>query len=264
MSYSKIFTVVNENTASTVSARYAISLAIACKAELVLYAAHENGINETVLHHINRHLDHLYTVAFELGISVTRITENGNISNLLPERVEAEKADLVFYPLTPPEEYGQSKQTVHHLLKGVKTDLAIMRVISLAKPHPRHILVPFGKFISDREHRLMFITDLAKSFHAQVTLFHLSKEVEKKGMPDDITRFRSQLQKLDVEVLERTGKGHIGKGINVEAITRHNDLIVIGASERGMLRRLLSGNPAEDVMKRPPCNVILFRAGKTP
>jgi nucleotide-binding universal stress UspA family protein len=265
MSYRKIFSVVNEHTASTVTARYAMSLATACKAELILYAAHDEGISETILHHIDRHLDHLYAVALELEIPVTRIIEVGNIRKLLPKRVEVENADLVLYPLTPDEQYGANLQqhTVHHFLRTIRSDLAIVRVISMAKPHPRHILVPFGKVISDREHRLMFITELAKSFHGQVTLFHLSAEREAKIMPDDITQFRKQLQQKDVTVLERSGKGQLGKAITVEAITRHNDLIVLGASERGALRRLFLGNPAGDIMNQPPCNAILFRAGKS-
>lgn len=266
MSYRKIFTVVNEQTASTVTARYAISLAVACRAELVLYEAHEAGGSEIILHHIERHLDHLYAVASALGIKVSRISEIGKIRTLLPKRALVEKADLVCYPLTPYKGYGadRQRQTVHNLMQAITSDLAIMRAISMAKPHPKNILVPFGKLISDREHRLLFIADLAKSFHAQVTLFHRSAERESKGMPDDITRFRNELQQQDVRVLERSGTGTISKAITVEAITRRNDLIVMGASERGVLRRMISGNPAGDVMRHPPCNAILFRAGKVP
>jgi len=262
MSYRKIVSVINEHTASTVTARYAISLAAAGKAELVLYAAHDERSDETVLRHTDRHLDHLFTVAFELDVTVTRITEVGNIINLLPKQVQAVKADLVFYPLTPYERYGANLQrhTVHSLLRTIRSDLAIMRSITMAKPHPRRILVPLGEVISDMEHRLVFISELAKSFHSQVTLYHLSAEQDTKGMPDDITQFRKQLQHQDVTVLERSGRGDIGKSITVEAITRHNDLIVLGASERGVLRRLFFGNPAGDVMHQPPCNSILFRA----
>ncbi len=262
MSYRKIISVINEQTSSTVTARYAISLAAAGNAELVLYAAPDEGSNEAVLHHTDRHLDHLFTVAFDLDIPVTRITEIGNISKLLPKRVEVEKADLVFYPLLPDERYGANLQgdAVHLLLRTIRSDLAIMRVIHMAKPHPGQILMPLGKVISDRERRLVFITELAKSFHAQVTLFHLSAEREAKGMPDDITHFRHQLQQQHVTVLERSGRGNLGKAITVEAITRHNDLIVLGASQRGVLRRLFFGNPAGDVMYQPPCNAILFRA----
>lgn len=262
MSYRKIFSVINEHTASTVTARYAISMALAGKAELVLYATHAEGCDETLLRHTDRHLDHLFTVAFELGIAVTRITEIGDLGKLLPKRVQAEKADLVLYPLSPYERYGADLQrdAVHSLLRTIKTDLAIMRAITMAKPHPRRILVPLGKVISDMEHRLGFIAELARSFHSQVTLYHLSAEQDASRMPDDITRFRNQLQGQGVTVLERSGRGAIGKSITVEAITRHNDLIVLGASERGVLQRLFFGNPAGDVMHQPPCNAILFRA----
>jgi nucleotide-binding universal stress UspA family protein len=264
MSYRKIFSVVTENTASTVIARYAISLAAACKAELVLYATHDENSNETMLLNAERHLDHLFAIAFELEIPVTRITEVGKISKLLPIRLQAEQADLVFYPLTPYERYGATLQrhTVHYLLSAVRSDLAIMRVVNMAKPHPRNILMPLRAIGSDVERRLMFITELARSFHSQVTLFHMSVERDAKGMPDDITQFRKHLQQRDVTVLERSGRGEIGKSINLEAITRHNDLIVLGASERGVLRRLFFGNPAGDVMHQPPCNAILFRAAR--
>ena len=79
-------------------------------------------------------------------------------------------------------------------------------------------------------------------------------------MPDDITCFRKRLELRQVKVLVRIGRGEVGPAITVEAITRQNDLIVLGASGRGLLRRLFAGNPAGDVMLQPPCNTILFRA----
>jgi nucleotide-binding universal stress UspA family protein len=80
----------------------------------------------------------------------------------------------------------------------------------------------------------MFVTELAKSYHSHITPFR--------------------------KVLTRGGRGKIGTSITVEAITRHNDLIVLGVSERGLLRQLFFGNPAGDVMRQPPCNAIMFRA----
>lgn len=263
MSYHKIISVISEHTSSTVIARYAVSMAAECKAELVLYAAHDKASNEGILLDSERHMNHLFTAAFELGIPVTRITEIGNIGDLLPKRVHAEKADLVFYPLTLYKRYGADPQrhTVHTLLRTIKSDLAIMRAVSLAKPHPRHILAPLGKVISDKERRLMFVTGLAKSFHALVTLFHLYAKRDAQGIPEDITQFRLQLQQHDVTVRERCSTGPIGKTICVEASTRNNDLIILGASKRGVLQKLFFGNPAGDIVHQPPCNTILFRAG---
>ncbi|HIJ86771.1 MAG TPA: universal stress protein [Desulfuromonadales bacterium] len=262
MSYRTIVTVVNEHTISMVIARYAIALAAAGKTNLVLYAVDDDGSDQTVLQRSARHQDHLYSVASELGISVTRIREVGKIATLLPKRVVLEKADLVFYPLTPYKRFGADRQRLllHTLLQSIRTDLAIMRVVTLARPHPGHILVPLGKNISGKEHRLLFISELASCFHAEITLLHLFAERDKPTMPDEIHQFRKLLEQRHISVHERSGQGQIGRAITVEAVTRQNDLVVLGASGRGVVRRLFFGNPAGDVMQQPPCNTILFQA----
>lgn len=264
MSYRTIFSVVNEHTASVVTARYAISLAAACKAELVLYAAHTEGSDEAVLLRTTRHLDHLYKDASGLGIPVTSVTEVGNVGTMLPKRVDTDKADLVCYPLTPDERYESRLRlrTIHNLERTIRSDLAIMRIVAMVKPHPAHILVPFGTVVSDKEHRLAFITLLAKSFQSQVTLFCLSTERSVKVKLDAFARFREQLQQQQITVLERRGAGDAAEAIGVEAITRHNDLIVLGASERGVLHKVILGNPAAEIMRQPPCNTILFRPAR--
>jgi nucleotide-binding universal stress UspA family protein len=264
MKYRKILSVVTEHTGSTMAARYAIALAAAGKAELVLYATHQEGADEASLIHTEHHVDHLFTAAFELGIPVTRITEAGRIAHLLPKRVHEEGADLIFYPLTPSEEYGTTfqQQIVHQLLRSVSADLAIMRIMHMGKPHPHHILVPLGGVIGNRHHLGNFLTALAKSFHAQITLFHRPAG-RKRGAPEDFVLLCNELRQ-HLPVLERSGTGHIAKAIAMEAISHHHDLIVLGASERGTLKRLFFGNPAGDVMQKPPCNAILFRAAPGP
>lgn len=231
MGYRRILTVVNEHTASTVIARYAVAMVLACKASLILYSAHEKGADETILRHTDRHLDHLNAVALELEVPVTRITEVGDICRLLPKRALVEKADLVFYPLLPDERYGASFRShpVHRLLRTVRSDLAIMRAITMAKPHPRHILMPLRGIVGDTERRLLFIAVLAGSFHAQVTLLHLSAQKNLQGMPDQITRFREQLQQHQV---------------SGQAVDLGTDMLPALA--------LGSEKPVADIMQRPP------------
>lgn len=262
MSYRTILAVVNEQSASTITARYAIAMAQGAKAKLLLYSAETAGTDEKILSHTDRHLDHLFTTAFDLGIAVTRITEIGSITQLLQKRVLTEQVDLVFYPIHPNEQYGNplQRQNVHRLLRTIRADLAIMRIMHMGKPHPRHILVPLAANVTDREQRTAFLAALARSFHAQITLFHRPVD-HREESPADFIAMRNALLQHHLPVLERSGFGQIAKTIAMEAVSHHNDLIVIGASERGVLRRMFSGNPAGDVMQQPPCNAILFRAG---
>lgn len=264
MTYRTIFSIITENTASTVTARYAIALATAVNARLVLYAAHDSSDEKTLLH-TERHLDHLFAAAHGNGIAVTRIAETGPVTHLLPKRVLAEKADLVFYPLTTEDHYDAPLQgeAVHRFLRSIKADLAIMRIMHMGKPHPRHILAPLGGVVAHSERRTFFLAALAKCFHSHVTLFH-SPRSGKSHTPEDIIILRDTLRLDHLDVLERRGSGHIGKSIILEAISHHNDLIVMGASERSMLRRLFFGDPAGHVISRPPCNAILFRPAPCP
>ena len=261
MSYRKIVAVVNEQTGSTVTARYALALAEAAGAELLLYAVRDDGTDETALRHTGRHLEHLFERAVERGILTTRITETGPLTLLLPKRVHAEGADLVFYPLTPAERYGATfqQQTVHRLLRSVRADLAIMRIVHMGRLHLRQILVPLGGVIEQRERRADFLALLALSFHAQVTLFHRPAG-GKRETPRDLDLLRNDLRRRHLQVLERSGTGPVVKAITLEAISHHHDLIVMGASDRGTLRRIFFGSPAGDVLQHPPCNAILFRA----
>lgn len=263
MSYRTILAVINEHTGSTVSARYAIMLAASCRAELVLYSAHEAPGDAVTALHTERHIDHLFGEALALNVAVRRISETGSFSALLLHRIQAEGADLVFYPLTPGERYGVTLQqhTAHHLLRLAGTDLAVMRIMHMGKPHPRRILVPVSGVISDREPRSRFLAALARAFNSQVTLFH-RPAAGKHDSPKDLILLRDELLRQDLSVLVRSGTGGIARSIAVEAVSHHNDLIVVGASERSTLRRLLFGNPAGDVMFQPPCNAILFRPAR--
>lgn len=263
MKYRKILAVINENTASTVAARYALALASSTGAELVLYCAHAERGDTALSRHTERHLDHLFDEALASGIPAARISETGAITRLLPHRAEAERADLLFYPLTPGEHYGAAlqQQTAHRLLRTIRAGLAIIRIMHMGKPHPHHILVPVGSAVSDREERVKFIAALADCFHSQVTLFH-RLDSGKLDVPDDFNLLRNELRQHHLPVLERSSTGNIARAIALEAVSHHNDLIVLGASERSTLRRLLFGNPAGDVMHNPPCNAILFRPGR--
>lgn len=260
MSYRKIVTVVDEHTGSTVTAGYAMWLAKSCSAELVLYCALPADVPQPA-QHAERHLSHLEKEASLLGVAVTRVRETGAIEKLLPATVRSQGADLLFYSLSPGESYGAylQRQTVHQLLRSISCDLAIVRVVNLAKPHPRHILMPVSKSASGSAARQRFITAICKGFHSQITLLHLFPTPPRGRMPQHIDELQELLLQQQVAVLARSAVGRVGSSITVEAIARHSDLIVLGHSERGLVQKLLYGNPAAEVLHHPPCNAILFR-----
>ncbi|MDD2309785.1 MAG: universal stress protein [Desulfuromonadaceae bacterium] len=263
MSYHTILAVINEHTGSTVAARYAMALAASEECKLVLYSAHSEVGDTAPVRLTEKHLGHLFSEAIVLGLDVTQVAEIGRITRILPHRALAEAVDLVLYPLTPGERYGSTlqQQTAYHLLRTIRADLAVMRIMHMGKPHPHRILVPVGGMVSDREQRVRFVASLAKCFHSQVTLFH-RPDIGKQDLPDDLVTMQNDLRLRHLPVLERSAPGNIARAIALEAVSHHNDLIVLGASERGTLRHIFFGNPAGEVMRQPPCNAILFRPAR--
>ena len=84
---------------------------------------------------------------------------------------------------------------------------------------------------------------------------------EKRKFPEDIEDFTECLHKYKISHEKKTGYGSVPREITIEAAHRRNDLIVMGASERGLLRSIVSGNPVEQVLRETPCNLIILRPG---
>jgi nucleotide-binding universal stress UspA family protein len=66
------------------------------------------------------------------------------------------------------------------------------------------------------------------------------------------------LESQQVSPERRFGQGPPGRAITVEAALQRNDLIIMGASERGLWESLISGNPVEEVLRETPCNLIIL------
>jgi nucleotide-binding universal stress UspA family protein len=154
--------------------------------------------------------------------------------------------------------------------------VALVRVVHLGRIHPREILVALKKHIDHIPEQSEFAALLARAFEARVHLFHVTKPVKKffhgethltpveweEQVPPDMRRFMSHLDGFGVEHEKRLSPGRAGRSIAIEAASRRRDLIVMGASGRGMLDHLLRRTPVDEVLRETPCNLIILKPGK--
>jgi nucleotide-binding universal stress UspA family protein len=133
--------------------------------------------------------------------------------------------------------------------------------------------VPLRSHITNIDERSCFVAKLAQAFDASVTLFYAPKPIARffhgeihikasqreKHIPGDIENFTECLNHYMIQHEKRTGYGKIAHAITIEAAHKRNDLIVMGASERSLLRSMISSNPVEDVLRETPCNLIILR-----
>ena len=154
--------------------------------------------------------------------------------------------------------------------------MALVRVVHMGRIHPREILVAVKDHIDNIPERSEFTALLAKAFEAKVHLFHVTKPVTKffhgethltpveweENIPPDMSRFIGHLDGFGVEHEKRLSPGKAGRNIAVEAASRRRDLIIMGASGRGIIDHLLRRAPVEEVLRDTPCNLIILKPGR--
>jgi len=277
--YRKVLAAVNEHLNSEVAARYAMHLARAAGAKLFLYSVRQPGQTEAAFELARDAAQRLQHRAREIDIDAECLFETGDPVEKIRAIVLAEGIDLVF-TATRREDVKhriiRGGTTARRLLPGLPCSVALVRVVHMGRTHPREILVALKKQIDHIPERSEFTALLAKAFEARVHLFHVTRPVKKffhgemhltpveweEKVPPDMSRFISHLDGYGVEHEKRLSPGKAGKSIAIEAASRRRDLIVMGASERGIIDQFLHRTPVEEVLRETPCNLIILKPGE--
>jgi nucleotide-binding universal stress UspA family protein len=275
--YRRVLATVNEFSNSEVAARYAIICAKACGASLVLLYVDEKRADSDAFNRAEASLKRLFLESEAHGVEIESITESGVPLRKIAEVVRREKPDVVFTS-TRRDDLDRryfARTLSKELLLRLPCAVALVRIVHVGKTAPKRILLPLQGRIAGLEERAYFAAKLAEGYGADLTLFHVSGGVaglfreehhmppreREERLPADVGKFVQQLNRYSIAHDRRTGRGSISHSIAVEAMIRRNDLIVMGSSERGLLKSMLYGNPVEEIMRETPCNLIVFRAG---
>jgi nucleotide-binding universal stress UspA family protein len=275
--YKKILAAVNEHVNSEVSARYALQLAGKAGATIYFCSIAKNGIDDRGFSAAEEAVKRLFHRAREQGTKAEAIIESGDPFEKIRKIVRAEAIDLVF-AATRREDVQKrfyARTVARQLSLGLPCSVALVRVVHLGRAHPKTILVPLKARIDHVVERAYFTALMAGAFDARISLFHAARprtrffhgEIHltppewEERTPRDVSRFVEQLDRYDVSLEKRLAPGVAGKNITLEAAVKRHDLIIMGASERGLLSSLLRGNPVEQVLRDTPCNLIILKPG---
>ena len=277
--YRKVLAAVNEHVNSEVAARYAKHLAREAGAKLILCSIRQPGQTEAAFELARDAAKRLQHRARELGIEAECLFETGDPVEKIRAIVLAEGIDLVF-TATRREDVKhrliRGGTTAQRLLPGLPCTVALVRVVHMGRIHPQEILVALKRQIDHIPERSEFAALLAKAFEARVHLFHVTKPVKKffhgemhltpveweDKVPSDIVRFINHLDGFGVGHEKRLLPGKAGKSIAIEAASRRRDLIIMGASKRGIIDHLLRRAPVDEVLRETPCNLIILKPGE--
>ena len=273
--YKKILAAVNEHLNSEIAARYALHLAKKAEARIYLCSIADKGIGHKDFKTAQEAVKRLSSRARELGIPVTGVIETGEPLEQIRKVVAAEKIDLVFAATRHEdiENRFYAHTVARRLSLRLPCSVALVRVVHLGRVHPKTILVPLKARIDHGDERASFTALMAGAFDSRIFLFHSTKPLTsffhgemhltpaewEARLPVDIARFIEQLDRYDISHENRLIPGIAGKTIVIEAAAKRHDLIIMGASERSLLRSLIRGNPVERVLRETTCDLIILR-----
>jgi nucleotide-binding universal stress UspA family protein len=275
--YRKILAAVNENVNSEVAGRYAKHLARVAGAKLILCSVREPRQTDRSFELARDAARRLQQQARDAGVEAECRYESGDPAERLRAIVAAEGVDLLFAAMRrrwARKRIVPGKHAGRRLLR-LPCSVALVHVVHMGRIHPRDILVPLKEHIEHVPERAEFLALLAKAFEARVHLFHVTRPLSRffhgethltplqweERVPPDIARFIGHLEGLGIEHEKRLSPGSTGKSIAIEASSRRRDLIIMGASERGLIDLFLGGDPVKEVLRETTCNLILLKPG---
>lgn len=273
--YGRILAAVNEYTNSEMAAKYAVAFSKACGARLCLTFVADRRTGTDARRKAELALQRLFREAEMLGLEVESVSTEGNPFQRLTETVRDRAIDLCFIS-TRHEDVRRrffTRTLARRLLLGLPSSVAMVRIVHMKHIHPSKILVPLRGSTPCFEERAYFTAKMAEAFGASLTLFHstlpitrffhgetvLSPAEREKGLPVDIERLSSYLDRRGIRHEWRAEYGGVSRSITTAAALRRDDLIIMGGGQRGAVRSIFSGNPAEEVLRETPCNLIILR-----
>ena len=275
--YKKILSAVNEHLNSEVSARYALNFAKACGATFYICFIADKGISRQSFDIAENAITRLFIMAKDMGIQVECITETGDPVKEINRIVKHEEINIVFAS-TRREDIKRrfyAGTTAKNLSLKLPCSVALVRVVHMGRIHPKEILIPLKDKIDHKEERAYFISKMAEGFGSKVFLFHSTKSITRffhgevhltpleweKRLPKAIMNFMESIKKYNIDFESKLSPGQTARNITIEAATKRHDLIIMGASERDVLKSIFKGNPVERVLRETPCDLIILKPG---
>jgi nucleotide-binding universal stress UspA family protein len=273
--YTKVLAAVNEHLNSEISARYALNLARVCGAKLYICFVPEKGASRSSFDRAEEAMRRLFIEAERRDIQAEITTRTGDPVREIEKIVRHEKIDIVFASTRREdvERRFYAGTVARSLSLHLPCSVAMVRVVHMGRIDPNKIFLPLKARIHHIKERAYFTAKMAESFESKVFVFHAAKPIMTffhgeidllpvewgKRLPKDISDFMGYLKRYKIDFEGKLLPGAVGRSIALEATSKRQDLIIMGASERSLLSTFLKGNPVENVLRDTPCNLIILK-----
>jgi nucleotide-binding universal stress UspA family protein len=273
--YKKIITAVDGGFAAESAAKYAILLAKNCDAELiVLFLITKDQTDEDTARGM-RSVERVVEWGKIEGIHVEGIAEHGPVVQSIKSIAEIENVDLVVSSARHEDRKHRFfvRSISQKLMASLSCSVLVVRVTHPGKAmHLSRVLVPIRKDAHHEAERAYLTSKLvAKNGKATVLridkmagarLLLLSEEEKhriREGERRELKPFIDLLSgyKVPSEISVNFAPKALDSVLK-KAASGHFDLVLLGATKQDIVREITRGNPIEEVLKRSPCDVVVW------
>jgi len=209
-------------------------------------------------------------------IDIEGVLLKGDVISAIDRFVRNNKIDLVIASTRGP--HRDRRFFVRSVTSGLMSKLPCS-VIGIKVTHPgrsirpKKVLVPvIGDGYQDKER-----ADVAEALHGRfasgISLFHvielsalsikrLDPQKKERLIASAEKRLASFMDELNRRGIDAGKKIVLGRNAREEIISEAShhkyDLIIVGTTTRNIVKRVVSGNPVEEILRDTPCDVMLL------
>jgi len=274
--FKKILVAVDGSFHCNVAARYSYLFAQAFHSKLFVVTVITKDMNEKAEKSATWSITRIIDEARVSGIDIEGVILKGDVIEAITRFVKENKIDLLISSTRRPQKERRYfvKSVTSSLMSGVPCSVIALRISHPGRSlRSKKVLVPvIGDGYRDKE-RADIISPIADRFNSNITVFHVI-ELSSSGI--------KRLEKLEKDKLTESGEKKIasfmkelrGRGIHAsekivtgskvrdeiisEASHHKYDLIILGTTKRNIIKRVVSGNPVEEILRDTPCDVMLL------
>lgn len=275
--FRKIAVAVDGSFHASIAARYACILAGGLQSKLFAITVITDDMNERDEKSASYSVARIIDEAREHGVDVAEgAILRGDVIRELSKFVRDNGIDMLISSTRRPQK--ERRFFVRSVTSGLMTR-ASCDVLAIKISHPgrslrsKRVLVPvIGDGYMDKQ-RSDIIAAIAGRFNSSITVFHVEelsapgiKRLEKSQQDmlievagKKISSFMKELRSRGVHASEKIVKGRRVRDEIISEASHHKyDLIVLGTTKRNILKKAVSGNPVEEILRDTPCDVMIL------
>lgn len=271
----KILTAVDGSFHANITARYSFVLAKIFKAKLFVATVLNKNISEKGEHDAEKNLEKILHEGREQGLNIEGIIMSGDVVGSINEFVKNNAIDMVISSTRRPHKENRFivKSITSRLMSKLQCSVIGLKITHPGRSiNPGKILIPvIGDGYMDKE-RADIAEAFAKVYDSMITVFHvveikdsLTKKLDRRELElitvsaeRHVSSFIEELRKRGVTVTEKIVTGKTAREEIISEASHHKyDLIIAGATTRNIIKRIVSGNPVEEILRDTPCDVML-------